>query len=400
MATTDRPSDPDAAADEAAAQLRAAPFVRLVGDASGAGLAATGQLARALAVADVPFQASVAPLGTATRSTGADGLTVAVDRPDHTGDVALGDAAAAAVAAYHVAESLAGETDPDGVETAAGGGDPVLALAGLLAGGDSPASHPSLVEAAGLDRRPGVGVPSADLVDGLAHSTLFHAPDLSGDPEAVRERLDATGLEGPPVPADEDRGRRAASLAALAVSVGDAPPVAGRAIEAALRPHVGGPFETVPGYADFLNALAARAPGLGLQVAMRADRSDGGDRIAGRSLETVRSHWREHGTRAHAAVGNAETSRHDGVVAVEVASDAPVWTVARLVRDYVSPEPVVVVTAETAAVATTRGDREEFARAVEDATATVDGTVAVHGRRARAAVETPSAFATALREAI
>ena len=408
MATAGPTTQSDPAPAEAAARLRAAPFVGLVGVATGAGLAATGLLAGALRAADVPFQASVGPLADASGTVTGDGddLTVALGRPDLAADLDLdvdidlaGDVPVPAVA-YDVAAALE-DADPS----------PILALAGLVAADEgSPDRRSDLVEAADLERRPGLGLPVADATEGLADTTLLHT-EGSGDPDAIAERFGT---------AETDDGRTLASRVALAVAADDAPPAAGEAVEAALRPSAGGPFETVAGYADILRALAARAPGLGIQVAMErvggAGRSTATDEGDGSTAGTKRTavdadlreraldHWRAHGEATHAAVAGADLARHDGLV-VATAEDDPTWAVARLLRDYVSPEPVVVQRGKSASIATTRGDPGDFATAVETAADATDGRAVVTGRRARVVADDRgaddmAAFVEALRGAI
>ncbi|MEF8775998.1 MAG: hypothetical protein V5A43_05795 [Haloarculaceae archaeon] len=396
MAAAGRTTPSDPAPAEAAARLDAAPFVRLVGVGTGAGLVATGLLAGALGAAAVPFQASVGPLaGTESTTTGDDGdLTLAVGRPGLPADLALGGDEPTPAVAYDVAAELEG-ADPS----------PVLALAGLVAADlGSPESRPALVEAAGLERRPGLGLPVPDPTTGLAYTTLLHT-DASGDPEAVAERFgiddESNGRtdedEGQSGETAEAEGRALASKAALAVAAGEAPAAAGEAVEVAMHPYVGGPVETVAAYADVLRALAARAPGLGIQIAMTSEAGGGGDLDA---VSEALAHWRDHGEATHEAVSASETARHDGLVVATAGDAGPSWAVARLLRDYVSPEPVVVHVGTAAAIATTRGDPEAFAAAVDTAAGRVDGRIVTAGTRARAVLDDPDTFADALREAI
>jgi hypothetical protein len=342
MAAAD-PSDGHAPGASVAAVCREAGLVRLVATSDGDALAATGVLARACSAAGIPFQASVHPFPSETLGDGTDtDATVTVGATG--GDVAL-DGHPASPAAYAAARELA----PDAA-------DPTLALAGVLAAGAVPGDDPTTLaedaRAAGCDRRPGVGVPTADLVDGLAHTTLAHTSD-SGDVEAYRAALAERDLptEWTVEPSDdataagddrEDAGRRLASLLAFdAVRSGEAPPRAADAVERALRPHAGAhcPFATVEGYADVLDATARRAPGTGVALALGHDARDA-------ALDA----WRGHANDAHSAVRAADTSRYDGCVAV-VTRTGPVETVARLVRDFRSPEPAVLVIGDGEAAA-------------------------------------------------
>ncbi|WP_459192379.1 hypothetical protein [Halosimplex sp. J119] len=382
MSATARTGD-DAAPGELAGRLREAGFVRLVGAATGDALAASGVLARALADLDSPFQISLATLPTdAERATDAD-LTVAVGRADPTADCSLpADPRPASETAVDVAREL--DADPD----------LALALAGVVADGralDSP-----VVEAAAdadVERRPGVAVPTSDLVDGLAHSTLVHAP-FSGDAEAVAAALadiglaPSDGLDASDL--DDEERRRVASLVALRAAGDDAvPPRGGHAVERAIHPFVGGPFRTIGGYADVLDALAREEPGTGVALAL------------GHDVEAVAlDAWRSHARRAHDAVADATTGRYDGLfVARAETDDAPVGTMVRLVHDYRSPEPVTLaVTEGTAAVVADERDLEPVVSAAAEG---VDGTGATTGTtgRVRFDVET-GAFITAFREAL
>ncbi|WP_276272427.1 hypothetical protein [Haloarcula litorea] len=372
MSTTGRDQAPAAAASDAAAALDAAAFVRLVSDATGAALAATGVLARALDDAGTPFQASVAaPFADPDRTTEAD-ATVALGRPHPAADYALCDRPAAA--AFETVRELGASPDA------------TLALAGTVAAGDVDGSVAEAAEQAGLERRPGVAVPVADLADGLAHSTLLSAP-FSGTEAQVRAALSDLDL---PSELDDDARRRVASLVALAVTGTDtAPPRAAAAVERALRPYAGGPFETVGGYADVLDAVARERPGVGIALAL------GHESVRDEALDA----WRTHGGRAHAAVASATTGRYDGLFVAR--GDAmPVGTAARLVADFRAPEPVTLVVTDGEAAARA-ADGRDVAAPMRTAAESVDGTAVGRGERARARFDVSTAdFITAFREAV
>jgi hypothetical protein len=377
MSTTGTNPSPAPTASDVAGQLREAGFVRLVGAATGDGLAACGVLARALAARDAPFQVSLAGLATdADRATDAD-LTVAVGRADATADVALpGDGRPASETAAAVADEL-------------DAGDDALALA--VAGAvvaDGP-TDTALFERAreAFDRRPGVAVPVTDLADGLAHSTLVHAP-FSGDLEAASERLAAAGLPTDTAELDEDDHRRLASLVALETVGDDAvPPRGGEAVERALHPLVGGPVETLGGYADVLDAVARERPGTGVALALGHD-----------VIEDALAAWREHARAAHAGLRSADTGRYDGLWVVRPADpEVPVGTVARLAHAYRSPEPVTLVATDGAAAVAADHDLGSTVRTAADA---IDGAGEATGTTGRARFDGPAAgFVTAYREA-
>jgi hypothetical protein len=393
VSTADRPAEPAEVATSVASACRDAGFVRLVATADGDALAATGVLARALDSLGVPFQASVAePPASPASGTEAD-VTVALGRADATADHAVpAGTTPVSETAFLIAQELGDAADP------------VLALAGATAAETGPSG--TLVEAAtgpgtGIERRPGVAIPTADVADGLGHSTLVHAP-FSGGPERVKAALadlnllaEATG----DADLDEEAHRRIASTVAIrTVGADEASERAAEAVERVLRPAAGGPFETVGGYADVLDSVARERPGTGVALALGHG-----------TREAALSAWRTHGDRAHQALRSATTGRYDGLfVARGSAADlgvtdpgvVPVGTAARLLRDFRSPEPVALFVTDGRAAAATVGDRDLDATMREAADA-VDGEGAGSARRAQARFETDTAeFIMAFREAL
>lgn len=349
--------DPDAVADA----LGAAPFVRVWSRATGDAIAASGVLARACRALDVPFQ--IRPRPSALQPASADdGVLVTVGTTG--GDVTLvGGATPASVRAAAVARCL-------GVAP-----DPTLALAGVVASGETPGSAGSdLLEEAALERRPGVGVPTANLAAGLAHSTLLSAP-FSGDEDAAQHRLAELEL---PATLDDDAHRRVASLVAIDVATAEeATPNAASSVERALRPHPtpDGPFETLEGYADVLDVVAREAPGTAVALAFGHD-----------AREAALDAWRTHAAAAHRALHGATTGRYDGLYVARVSmGDADgqrgrgrLETAARLLRDFRSPEPVALVVGRGALAAASATSRDldaalrEALAAVTDAAGDAD----------------------------
>jgi hypothetical protein len=369
MSTTDRPDASALVASDVAARLQDTDFLRLVAAPTGDALAAAGLLSRAI---EGPFQATVAAFPSdAERATEAD-CTVGLGLD--VGDVTVTDPPFSRLA-FAAADRL-------------GGADPWLALAGTVAAGVEPSG--AALDAADPERRPGLAVPTADPADGLAHTTLVHG-SFSGDREAAAAALgDAEGSDG----TDEGRSRRQASLVALTVAE-ESTPRGATAVERLLRPHVGGPLRTVGGYADVLDALARTRPGCGVALAAGA-----GDREA--AVEA----WRAHGRRAHAALAAATTARYDGVLVAQCErgdrtdSGAPLGTVARLLAQYRSPEPVVLAVADGRAAAHTPTDTD-VGRATATAADTVGGTAAGTRRAARVRFRADTTeFAVAFREAL
>lgn len=360
MATTGRADE----SEPVAASCRDAEFVGLVGAPDGDALAAVGLLGRALAPADVPFHAR---LGATEGETEAD-CSVAVgtddDRADHciTGTADRSASERARAVAAELAEA-----------------DAALALSGRVAAGHAPRGCPLADE---FERQPGVAVPTGDLADGLAHTTLVHA-SFSGDRAAAAAALGDLELGAGP---DEADRRRVASLLAFAVA-GDerAPPRAATAVERALHPHVGGPFETIQGYADVLDALARTCPGLGVAVALGRAAPDA-------ALEA----WREHGRHVHEVVGGADLERRGGL-AVAGIDGPPAAPVARLLRDFRSPAQAVLVVGETRSALATTADGPDAA-SVLAAAAEGGAGVRGHSRLASGAVDDEEAVIAAARE--
>ncbi len=347
--------------------LESAGFVRLVTRGDGDGLAAAGVLARVLSARGTPFQVTV-------------GRTVA-ERTGRVADVDERDDATVAVAVGAVdadADRLDSSERPatlaacDLVRELGEHPDPVLALAGAFAAGVEPGAGETelSLEAARdrglLERRPGVAVPTDDLADGLAHSTLCRGP-WSGDREAVEDALE--GLDLPDEP-DGDDHRRVGSLVALdVVGDDDASEGAAEAIGRFLHPLAtpDGPFATIGGYADVLEATARAEPGTGVALAI-------GHGVEAAAIEA----WRTHARRTHAALDTASTGRYDGLFVVGV--DGAVETAARLAASHRSPEPCTLAIGEGEAGLFALEDRP-LGGALEAVARELDGEYDVGRRR-------------------
>jgi hypothetical protein len=323
MATTGRSTA--SATPDVESVLAGAEFLRVAAAPTGGSLAAAATLAAACGERDVPYQVRVVRGERALASTDGDAsvVTIGVESPDADASVV----ADAPNAAFEVATGVGANPDPE------------VAFAGALADGVEPSS--AVRDAAGLTRRPGVGVPTADLAAGLAYSTRVHA-SFSGDEQAAGAVLADLDL---PVELDDGARRRLASVVALDAT-DDGTERAAERVADVLRPHETpeGVFETVEGFADVLSALAWDAPGVG--VALALGRVDGPAPLDA---------WRSHAMAAHEAVRRADPARYSGVEVVE--TDAAHSTVARLVREYRASEPAVLaVGAGVAALATTDAD--------------------------------------------
>jgi len=335
--------------------LSSAPFVRVAAASDGDSLAAAGLLARACADTATPFQLR---LDAESAAGTEDAVTVAVGPTTVEGDASLD--CPASPAAFAVARRLG--ADPD----------PLLALAGTIAAGETVRTAEDALdaaEAAGrVDRQPGLALPSDELPADLAASTLLHGP-FSGDEDAAAALIAELGsADGDDADAiDAEFGRRLASLATVdAVTAEGATERAAQRIERALRPHViDAPFATLGGYADVLDAVARVAPTAGIALALgEADEA---------TVETALTAWREYGHAVHDGLRSADTARHRGLWVLDLgdADPAVLPAVARLAREFRSPEPVAIALTEgAAAVAGESG----IGDAVVDAAEAVDGT--------------------------
>ncbi|WP_338728221.1 exonuclease RecJ [Haladaptatus sp. DJG-WS-42] len=386
MSATGRTGADAPDASEIAAVCRDADFVRFVAHADGDALAATGLIARALSDAGIPFQASVARSGNLARPDNTDDVTtllVGGSNPSYDGSIAA-NTEPASVTAEAVSRELA--ADPD----------PVLTLAGVVAAEGHPSEYAGILERATsrdlVTQRPGVGIPTADLANGLAHTTLAHA-SFSGNEGAVTASLADLDL---PVDLDTRAQRRLASLLALAtVSADGATPRAAEAVERALHPHAtDGPFATVEGFADVLDVVAREAPGTALALALGHD-------VKTPALEA----WRAHAKRAHTALRGATTGRYDGLYVARIDAEnatAPVRTTARLLRDFRSPEPVSLVVSDGKAAACATEEQGQLGERMATAATAVSGTGGGRDRQGYAefgADVSASEFVTAFREA-
>ncbi|MFA9426658.1 exonuclease [Natronorubrum sp. A-ect3] len=317
--------------------LESAGFVHIVARADGDALAASGLLTRALAEHGTPFQVSVDRTVAARtarvrdRTPTADDVTIAIGAIDT--DVTRLETAdrPATLAALDCVRELG--TDPE----------PVLALAGLVAADIEPGAGESewVLETAqerGLvSRRPGVAVPTADPVDGLAHTTRLHA-SWSGTPDATRDALSRLGidLDAPETLTADDHRAIGSSVALDVVGAEAATAATAETVQRALRPYAtpDHTFETVGGYADVLEATARTDPGTGAALAL-------GHEVH----EPALAAWREYGRRAHTALETASTSRYNGLFVVEI-DDGPVEAVAQIAAACRSPEPTVLAIGE------------------------------------------------------
>ena len=411
--------DPSADATSVAATVREASFVTILAGTDGDAIAAAGLLAGAARAVGTPFQVRSTDDPDGLLSAGlpaddADDGTLVVGRESAIADASLpgtattvdGDSASAA--AYRAALELG--DDPD----------PVLALAGAVAAGTVPGDDgtSAILDRADdrdrLERRPGVGLPVRELADGIAHSVRIMAP-CSGSTERAEATLGQWGL-----PADAEATtlsdatrERVASLLAIEVATADgATPAAATAIEAALRPYeTDGPFATLAGFAEVLEVLARERPGTAIALALDRDSRET-DRDAtqtSRLRESALETWRDHASRTHRAIDAATTGRYDGSLLARVDADPEVLpTIARLLCDYRSPEPVVIVIqqdADGAGGAAAGASRDPAAgqtridAAFGEAAAEFDGTGSGTISTATATFEgDPTAFAAAVRD--
>jgi hypothetical protein len=346
-----------------ATALSDAGFLRVTARPTGDAVAAAGLLARAARASGTAFH--VRTTRDATIPDG-DGRALAVgwDAPD-------------AVSIVPGATPLSVRA-ADAIQEAGLDPDPVLALAGAFAAGSHPGADGTgaLLEAAqrrdAVERRPGVALATADTAEGLAHSIRLRLP-ISGDTATAADllaELRGTGASEGDVDGGEltpETRRNLASVVALDATE-DAPPQAVAATERVLHPYATptGPFETVGGFAEVLEATARADAGLAVALAL-----DPGS-VADAALDC----WRRYAASVHALSDGAETARYDGVFVLRVAGDdgdgsgadtacdaatacdtaAALPTVARLAREFQSPEETVLAISADAAAAVGSAD--------------------------------------------
>jgi len=351
--------------------LLAAPFVRVAAASDGDSLAAAGLLARACAETATPFQLRLDDEAAAATE---DAVTVAVGPTAVDGDASLDRPASPS--AFALARRVG--ADPDHV----------LALAGTIAAGETVRTADAALEAAQaagrLEHEPGIAIPTEGVPSGLAASTLLHGP-FSGDEDAAAALVaeletaegaghaagDGSHAAGADAGSGGEFDRRLASLVTIDTVAGaGATERASRAVERALRPYrtPDGPFDTLGGYADVLDAVARTAPAAGISLAL-GERAGGNEDVRDAALAA----WRKYGTAVHEALQTAATARHHGVWVLELGdADAAILpAVARLARDFRAPEPVALAVADGAAAVAGESGIGDAAAAAASA---VDGT--------------------------
>lgn len=367
-------ADPSAVANA----IEGASLVQLLPRPDGDALAAAGILARALEGHSIPYQ--IAPA--ATREA-------RIERAQASDTAAVTVALGSLAAVDHSLSAADGTVSIDAAAIADRLGaayPPELALAGSSAAGGVPGDDDSdwlldRAKARGLTRRPGVAVPVDDLVDGLAHSLRCHA-EWSGEPEAVASALTRLSLGGDPRQSDtfdESDHRTIASLAAIDATETETQERSAATIGRLLRPYAtpAAPFETLGGYADVLDATARERPGVAVALAV------GGD-----VREAALAAWRRHAQTVHQALEAASTGRYDGYVVARIDGSSVVST-AKLCRDVIAPEPVVVAVGATSVGIATRNGTDAAELTRELATA-LDGAATASSRYGYVeAAETP-----------
>ncbi len=338
MATTGRTATDSVDIGRIASRLREAAFVHLVGCPEGSALAAIGLLADALDDAGIPHQASLAKSPRAATARFVDeGITLGLGFD--VGDLSV-PIDSLARSAFEVAGAL--DTDPD----------PILAIAGTVAESDVPRGAAfEAAEEMGVERRPGLAIPVADLAVGLAYSGRVHG-SFSGDEQAAGAFLAELDLS-----VELDASDRTALAGAVALEVTEKGSVAARqAISDFLAPYdAPSGFKTVEGYADVLEALAMSDPGAGLAFVLGYE-----DR------EVALERWQDFGRRLHRTLDRLSHTE-SGPAAVAGVESVDPRPVARLLRDFELALPLVIVGGpETTAVATTEDDADALGLLVEE----------------------------------
>lgn len=308
---TERPTEAEPAT------LESAGFVHLVAGPDGDRLAAAGLLGRAFDALGVPFQVSVGR----TRQE----RTARLERlQDDDVGVLIGGAPASDAVTVSPESGTATLGAASLVEGLGVDADPALALAGAVAAGHDPGDDPLAPyrEQLSIASEPGLAIPVTEPVEGLAHSARIHAP-WSGDPEAVRDAL-------APLPAEP---RDLASLVAIELAAAPAStPETADAIDRLCGRYVlpTGPFQTVGGYADVLEATARQAPGVGVALALGHE-----------TVEPALAAWRSHAEVVHGALAGAKRRQDGDCLVLEIETDQ-VDRVARLAAIQWAPIAVAV----------------------------------------------------------
>jgi hypothetical protein len=354
MSAAERSPSTNPAASDVASRLDQSGFVHVIAAQTGDSVAAAGLLARALDTVSTPYQLSVVPIPKQPATETDAELTVALGRSTETADVALGRSGPASAATFAVATEL-------------GTANAELALAGAIAAGEISEPLRQALAESSLSRRPGIGIPVADPVDGLAHSTLIHT-DISGSTEQAQEFVSGIAPDrgedvADPQLSDETHKRIASQVALTVTGDEETPERAARNLERFLRPYVGEEFTSVGGYADVLRATAQTRPAEALSLALGPGDSD-----------AAISHWRQYGTAVHEAIRDGDTARHSGLYVITCQDSTVLDTVARLGHQYRSPEELTLAVGDASAVAIGSAESDDSVGAlVARAASAVDG---------------------------
>lgn len=150
--------------------------------------------------------------------------------------------------------------------------DPTVTLTGLYATGTTLKEDTDLTDAAadtGVETGPGVAVSTGDLTGGLVYPALIHA-SLSTDREHARAGPAKLSL---PAELDADARRCVTSLIAIDTTSGGAATRAITTVKRVLGPETipSGPFETVGGFTNVLDATVRGSPGTVVALAFGRD---------------------------------------------------------------------------------------------------------------------------------
>lgn len=366
--STEQTIDPDAAVTA----LRGAPLVRILTKQFADSIAAAGVLTQGLAEQQIPFQVSP------TTSQDDRAMRASAGDPDAV-TVSIGsltDPDLADIVLDHAPVEMAVSI----VKRLGADPEPHLPLAGIIARGENPEKLPELLSSTRdpeQSRSSRFGIPVDDLVDGLAHSLLIHAP-FSGDRSQVADMLDRVGVDIDQIDSDETL-RQIASAVAINATDGPNPKRAADYVESFLYPHVTShQFRTLEGFADILMSTTQSHPGTAVALAI-------GGNVQSAALET----WRQHALTVHRQLNDIELKRYNGVVSF---SGEWTWirTAARVVQRTMSPEPVTIARSDEG-VAVAAEDEDRLTAAIEGITEQTGGEFDRTVTRAHIQCESPPA---------
>ncbi len=210
--------------------------------------------------------------------------------------------------------------------------DPLYTLAGIDAADYDPETiAPELLADTGCAQEPGIGIPTSDIVTGLASSTLQHT-EYSGDVDATQQALDAFGI---PDPAKATPKELASFAAVTSVTSARSTHQSAQGLTRFLHPHfIEHPYQSIEGYGDIIRVLSHPTPGHVISLALPTPEYD-----------LIRSRWQTYATEAHDAVRTATPTATNNYYRANINTEFP-FTPARLLS-YHTTQPTVITATPT-----------------------------------------------------